>query len=125
MNLRNPRLDPRNWNPARLEGWTVVSPDVGLPTGGAFGSELFIELLRHSPELREELVCFRYSAQPEDTVAVFDRTSRAFGIQVDPLMEYIIVFDGESRNEIGPWFDDSTAEALTYIWDHFLKGLVD
>jgi hypothetical protein len=122
--FRNPRLDPRQWS---TDGyWSLESYDDAFGRTPCCGQAFFTRLLSEHPELRDDLHFLRWSVQSEHVYAFVDRVEDGFGVQFDPYLEYIIVFDGDgTNNEIGDWFENQVQEAidyitLTYLWRKLL-----
>jgi hypothetical protein len=121
VTLRNRSFDPRQWNPRYPYLWRGVTPEVGLPKAGAFGHSFFVELFCLYPGLREDVICFQYAFQMEDTWALFDRQEVPFSVQVDLALRYIIILDSLGyRNEVGRFCDDPERAALEVIGQRFM-----
>lgn len=74
-----------------------------------FARDFFARLFDAFPKLKAEVVLLRWSEQPDDVYAFFDR-------QIDPHLEYVIIFGRDSRGEHGDWGgNDRTQEALDYV----------
>lgn len=120
--VKNHQIDPRRFSHAKPDDWSIIDPSDGLPADGDFGYDFFTKLLSKHMDLRDDMVCFRYAAQPEDTWVIFDRQQSPFGVQLDPALDYIIIFDSQIHNEVGPWFDDPTQNALDFIQNQFIQA---
>ena len=113
-------IDPQIWYPNQGT-WIVESPVEALTRTPALGQSFFARLFVAYPELEHEVLFLRWSAQDEDTYAFFDRYEKAFAVQFDPDLQYIIVFGTDGTNEIGEWFADPVTEALNYIGATYLR----
>jgi hypothetical protein len=80
-----------------------------------FARGFFARLFGEFPALRDQVVFLRWSAQPDDVYAIFDRPP-GFAVQIDPHLEYVIVLGRDSRGEYGDWGgDDRTQNALDHV----------
>ena len=69
--FRDPEIDPRRWAP---DGeWTLEGDKEAIDRMPAFAREIFGRLLGKFSFLRRESVLLRWSVQPEDVNAFFDR----------------------------------------------------
>lgn len=87
-----------------------------------FGRELF-GLLRHDlPQ-----VVFEFARNPaeqrDDVWAICHCGLQAFGIQLDPLIEVIVLFDEERCEEIGTWQDDPVGYAIARIREQYAHAI--
>jgi hypothetical protein len=79
-----------------------------------FARDFFGRLRAECPVL-PVAVFLRWSVQPDDVYGFFD-CSPGFVVQVDPHLEYIIVFGGSGRGEYGDWDNnDRTPEAVSRV----------
>jgi hypothetical protein len=67
------------------------------------------------PALATNVVFVRWSKQPEDIWAFFDVTGGGFGVQVDPGLEYLIVWAPGGQAEYGDWDGDQVAPAIAHV----------
>jgi hypothetical protein len=109
-----PRFDPRSW--ATGGDWSLEAPQEALNRLPDFGQEFFRRLFAEFPSLRGEGVFLRWSSQPDDVYAVFDRSAGGLCIQIDPDLGYIIVIASSGSGEHGDWVgDDRVQEALDHV----------
>lgn len=87
---RHPHLDPRRWAPHGE--WTPEIATEAIARMPGFARDFFARLFIEFPHLRGEVVFLRWSEQPGDVYAFFDYPP-GFAIQIDPHLEYVIVFD--------------------------------
>lgn len=64
----------------------------------------------------DALVFLRWQGQPDDVYAVYD-ADPGFAVQIDPDLDYIIIWGGSARGEYAEWLpgDDPVAAALEHI----------
>ncbi|MBN8826567.1 MULTISPECIES: hypothetical protein [unclassified Spirosoma] len=85
-----------------------------------FGEDLYSLLSEQLPEVFRKLTFYKGIVyQTEDSYAVFIGEP-AFGIQLDPLIEVIVIWTHDDHIEIGYWWEDPCAEALRFIKDVIL-----
>lgn len=110
--FRDPSIDPRYWAP-RGE-WTPEGERAATDRMLAFARDFFDRLLAEYPALRGVTAFLRWSEQPDDVYAFFDR-SPGFVVQIDPHLEYVVIFGGGTRGEYGDWGNnDRTQDALDH-----------
>jgi len=95
--------------------WTVEARDDALARAPAFGRRLFAGLFERFPDLRPAVAFLRWSEQPDDVYAVFELPNGGFAVQVDPDLEYLIVWDAGERAEFGDWDGDQVVPALAFV----------
>jgi carbonic anhydrase len=99
--------------------WTVEARGVALSRAPDFGRRFFARLFERFPDLQQAVGFLRWSEQPRDVYAVFDPVRRGpgvgFSVQVDPDLEYLIVWSAEERAEFGDWDGDQAASALAFV----------
>jgi hypothetical protein len=70
------------------------------------------------PWLQAGAVFLRWATQPADVYAVFpfgSGGSGGVGVQIDPDLEYLILWDGHARAEFGDWDGDQVPPALEFM----------
>ena len=87
--FRDPYVDPARWAPHG--DWTPEGDRGATDRMPEFARDFFARLRDEFPSLRDGVVFLRWSVQPADVYAFFDR-SPGFVVQIDPHLEYIIVF---------------------------------
>lgn len=111
--FRHPHVDPRRWAPHGE--WIPEGEAEAAARMPGFARDFFARLFAEFPLLRGGVAFLRWSEQPEDVYAFFDRPP-GFTIQIDPHLEYVIVFGRDSRGEYGDWGDtDRTRDALDHV----------
>ncbi len=111
--FRDPSIDPRRWAPHGE--WTPEGEREAADRVPAFARDFFDRLLARFPALRDVAVFLRWSEQPDDVYAFFDRTP-GFVVQIDPHLEYVIIFGGGRHGEHGDWGDnDRSRDALDRV----------
>jgi hypothetical protein len=86
-----------------------------LARASQLSREFYAALRSHYPELADKAVFLWFAKQPDDTWMVFDLGPNTFGIQVDPELEVIVLFDGESQQEFGGWHNDLIGAVVAAI----------
>lgn len=111
--FRHPHLDPRRWAPHGE--WTPEAATAATGRMPGFARDFFARLFDEFPHLRGEVLFLRWSEQSDDVYAFFD-CPPGFTIQIDPHLEYVIVFGRDGRGEHGDWGDnDRTRNALDHV----------
>jgi len=111
--FRDPHIDPRRW--AQHGDWTLEGHEEAADRMPAFALDFFDRLFAEFPPLKGEAVFLRWSVQPDDVYAFFDRSS-GFVVQIDPHLEYIVVIAGSGSGEHGDWGDnDRIEDALDHV----------
>jgi hypothetical protein len=105
--------DPRRW--ATAGSWSVEPQAEALARAPAFGARFFAEVFRLFPALAGGVVFLRWSAQPDDVYAVFESPGGGFGVQVDPDLEYLIVWGAGGQAEYGDWEGDQVVSAVDHV----------
>jgi len=67
----------------------------------------------------QEPIFLRSARQPEDSVLVFDRLVKPFGVQLDPELEVVVVFDHSWQLEFGHLGGDRYADALLTVQERY------
>ena len=111
--FRHAHVDPRRWAP---HGEWVPEGEADAATRmPGFARDFFARLFDEFPALRGGVVFLRWSAQPDDVYAAFDRPP-GLAVLIDPHLEYVIVMGPDSRGEHGDWGDnDRTRDALDHV----------
>jgi hypothetical protein len=111
--FRDPQIDPRRWAPHGE--WTLEGREEDAGRMPGFATDFFGRLFAEFPPLEGEAVFLRWSVQPDDIFAFFDR-SLGFAVQIDPHLEYIVVIAGSGTGEYGDWGDnDRIQDALDHV----------
>ena len=80
-----------------------------------FVKELFAELQKILQVKGGEMTFFKGTLQPEDAYATLKDRNRDITIQLDPLTEKIILWNGASIIESGDWYNEPIAVAIYAI----------
>jgi hypothetical protein len=67
------------------------------------------------PDLQADAVFLRWSTQPADVYAVFPSGGDGVGVQIDPDLEYLIVWDRYESAEFGDWNGDPAPQAMEFM----------
>lgn len=94
--------------------WTVESRDAALARTLEFGRRFFQAVFDEFPETAAARF-LRWSVQPGDVYAVFDLPERGAGVQVDPDLEYIIVWGADGKAEYGDCGADQVPPAVDHL----------
>jgi len=105
--------DPSRWD--RAGTWTVESREVALARTPEFGRRFFQSFFDEFTETAAGVRFLRWSEQPEDVYAVFDLPGGGAGIQIDPALEYIIVWGIDGQAEYGDWGADQVPPAVEHF----------
>ena len=95
--------------------WSIEPQDIALARAPAFSQRFFAEVFNEFPALVTGVVFWRWCVQPSDLYAVFNLSSGGFGVQIDPELEYIIVWGAGDRAEYGDWTGDRLTDALDHV----------
>ena len=108
-----PAWDPR----ATSTGgdWAEEAREEALARAPGFGRRFFAELAARFPQASGAAVFLRWSVQPGDVYAVVDLPDGGFAVQVDPDLEYLIVWTASERAEFGDWDGDQVEPALAFV----------
>ena len=98
--------DPRCGRETKGQWW-IEPQDIALARAPAFSQHFFAELFKEFPPFATGVVFLRWSVQPSDLYAVFNLSSGGFVVQIDPFLEYIIVWGGGRAR--GVWRLDGRA----------------
>ena len=111
--FRDPSIDPRHWAP-RGE-WAPEGERAATGRMPAFTRDFFDRLLAEFPALWGGAVFLRWSVQHDDVYAFFDRPL-GFVVQIDPHLEYVVIFGRGTRGEHGDWGNNDRAQdALDHV----------
>jgi hypothetical protein len=113
--------------------WYSQLQDIALADTPEFSQRFFAEVFNEFPALAANVVFLRWSVQPEHLYSVFNFSSGGFGVQIDPGLEYIIVWGAGEHGEYGDWMgdgDDRLASALDHVrtlvwWFESLSNAVE
>ena len=90
--------------------------DAALARTPAFGQRFFAEMFRQLPALSANVTFLQWSTQPEHVWAFFDVSGGGFGGQVDPGLEYLIVWGPGGTAEYGSWEgEDQVPPAIDHV----------
>ena len=111
--FKDAAIDPRRraphgeWTPEGREEATARMP--------AFGREFFDRLFAEFPILEGEAAFLRWSEQPGDAYAFFDRVP-GIVVQVDPDLGYVVVSGRGGTAEFGDWGgNEQVRDALGHV----------
>lgn len=79
-----------------------------------FGSEFFPQLFLKFPKY-EQFFCFFRDNQSDDVWAICETTDLEFGVQLDPDIECICIWDSDWHDEIGAWLPDPVGYAIKTV----------
>ena len=105
--------DPRGWGTTGT--WVVESRDDAMARTPAFGQRFFRAVFHEFAAVAAGACFLRWSEQPEDVYAVFDRHAGGAGVQIDPALEYIIVWGNGGQAEYGDWGADQVPPAMAHL----------
>jgi hypothetical protein len=106
-------VDPRSWSTSGE--WTEEAREQALARAPGFGRRFFAELVERFPQASGAAVFLRWSVQPADIYAVVDLPDGGFVVQVDPDLEYLVVWTAGERAEFGDWDGDQVEPALALV----------
>jgi hypothetical protein len=111
--FKDTHIDPRLWAPHG--DWTPEGREEAAGRMPAFARDFFVRLFAEFPPHEGEAAFLRWSEQPDDVYAFFDR-SPGFAVQIDPDLEYIVVTAGSGSGEHGDWGgNDQIQDALDHV----------
>lgn len=121
--------DPRCGRETRGQWWREPQ-DIALARAPAFSQRFFAEVFNEFPALATGVVFLRWSVQPSDLYAVFNLSSGGFVVQIDPFLEYIIVWGAGEHGEYGDWTGERLTDALDHVrtlvwWFESLSNAVE
>ncbi|RIK83640.1 MAG: hypothetical protein DCC68_03315 [Planctomycetota bacterium] len=115
------KYDPRNedWSPQGAlfvrGSWTVESREEALARAPDLAIRFFGEIFRLYPNLANDATFLRWSEQAEDVFAIFAKPDSGFGVQVDCVLGYLIVWGEGGQAEYGHWHEDPVTPALDHV----------
>ena len=114
LQLVNPAIDPTRVCPHQ---WSKEPIESALERSTELSREFFEMLWQHYPKLKADLHFLHWTEQPEDIYAVYDVSQNGFGVQIDPHLDLIIIWDEHYTVEYGRWTlkDDPVGKALAHI----------
>lgn len=84
-----------------------------------FGKALFSRLFSTHHAIRNQFRFFR-EITTDDVWAVCEIPRQSFGVQLDPDIECICIWDESSHDEIGTWIDDPVGFAIGVVCERYL-----
>lgn len=84
-----------------------------------FGSRIFNELFKELPKLSQAFKFYRNTDGTEDVWAIHNSDNIEFGIQLDPNIEVICIWDDSYCEEIGCWVSDPIGHAINVITQRY------
>jgi hypothetical protein len=114
-------FDPRTWWPRGT--WVVEDKATALARTPEFGRRFFSEVSVRVPQLIPHAVFLRWASQPEDVYVVFPLPECGIGVQIDPDMEYVIVWGTEAVAEFGDWGGDQADSAIDFVAELVTGGI--
>ena len=105
--------DPRSWT--TTGSWTVELQVAALARAPAFGQRFFRNLFSLIPALAKSATFLQWSVQPDDVYAVFELSENGFGVQIDPALEYVIIWGAGGQAEYGDWDGDQVPPAVEHV----------
>lgn len=106
-------IHPHSWD--RPGSWAVESAEDALDRTPPFGRRFLAAIFASFPELEVAAEFLRWSEQPEDVYAAFEQPGVGFGVQIDPALEYIIIWGRDGQAEYGDWGADQVPPAVEHI----------
>jgi RimJ/RimL family protein N-acetyltransferase len=106
------------WDPRAVSAgghWTEEAREQALARAPEFGRRFFTELAARFPQASGAAVFLRWSTQPADCYAVVDLPDGGLAVQVDPDLDYLIVWTAAERAEFGDWDGDQVGPALAFV----------
>jgi len=95
--------------------WTAELAVDALARTPPFGRRFFAAVFGELPALAAGAAFLRWSEQPGDVYAVLDWPGGQAGVQIDPDLEYIIVWGTDGQAEYGNWGADQVPPAVEHI----------
>ena len=103
--------DPRRWG--RSGTWTAVPAADAFGLMPPFGRRFFAALSGQFPAIVTTFL--RWSEQAGDVYAVFHWPGGGAGAQIDPDLEYIVVWGADGQAEYGDWGSDQVPPAVGHV----------
>ena len=95
--------------------WREEAREEALARAPEFGRRFFDEVFARHPAAAGAMTFLRWSTQPDDVYAVVDLPGRGFSVQIDPALEYVIVWTATTHAEFGDWDGDQVEPALALV----------
>jgi hypothetical protein len=95
--------------------WWREPQDIALAHTPAFAQRFFSLVFNEFPVLINSVVFWRWSVQPEHLYAIFNLSGGEFGVQIDPNLEYIMVWGEDENAEYGNWGCDPVIIAVEHV----------
>jgi RimJ/RimL family protein N-acetyltransferase len=95
--------------------WSGEAREQALSRAPAFGRRFFARFAELLPPAAASAYFLRWSVQPADVYAVVDLPEGGFTVQVDPDLEYLVVWSAGERAEFGDWGGDQVEPALRFV----------
>ena len=105
--------DPRRWG--TLGTWADEPIIDALLRTPPFGQRLFATVHAEFPARVAGATFLRWSEQPDHVYALLGLPGGMAGVQIDPDMEYIIVWGADGQAEYGDWGADQVPPAVAHI----------
>lgn len=112
------KADPRWWDDRG--SWVAESLGSVLDRTPAFGRRFLIAAFSEFPVLAAVTQFVRRSEQPEDVYGVINQPPGIY-FQIDPALEYLILWDHDGQAEYGDWGHDQVPPALGHVRRHINK----
>jgi len=106
-------IDPRRWQVSGT--WTAEPAADALARTASFGRRFFAAVFGEFPGLAAGAAFLRWSEQPADVYALLDLPRGQAGVQIDPDLEYIVVWGSDGQAEYGNWGADQVPPAVEHI----------
>jgi hypothetical protein len=81
----------------------------------SFGQRFFASVFAEFPALSGSTIFLRWSVQPDDVYASFDWPGGVCWAQIDPGLEYVIVWGAGGQAEYGDWDGDQVPPAVDHV----------
>ncbi len=101
--------------------FAAESEAAALGRYGGFGRAVFDQLWKLHPQLRSGFQFFR-DPRSEDLWSFCTTAKRHFGLQLDPDIEVICLWDGNESTEIGTWAIDPVADAVAWVTERCIDA---
>jgi hypothetical protein len=117
MNLKDVSLNVMQLLIGEPDEWSRETPSCALERTTSNGRLLFEQLWQQFPQVKDEVIFLKWSKQLDDVYAVRDVAKGGFVIQVDPDLDYLIVWDAVAQGEYGEWNpgDNPVGDALSHL----------
>ena len=105
--------DPRRWSKSGT--WADEPAADALARTPPFGQRFFSAVFAEFPALAAGTSFLQWSVQPGDVYAVLCWPGGGAGVQIDPDLEYVIVWGAGGQAEYGNWGADQVPPAIDHI----------